>query len=75
MATNRNYGVTLGAYLDTTEYDKKMKELESKKHNVNLTADSKSVKDSTKNVKDLDNALKTKTTPCKTTYLHSKRRI
>ena len=58
MATNRNYGVTLGAYLDTTEYDKKMKELESKKHNVNLTADSKSVKDSTKNVKDLDNALK-----------------
>lgn len=58
MATNRNYGVTLGAYLDTTEYDKKMKELESKKHNVNLTADSKSVKDSTKNVKDLNNALK-----------------
>lgn len=58
MATNRNYGVTLGAYLDTSEYDKKMKELESRKHSVKFTADDKGVKDTTKGVKDLDKALK-----------------
>ena len=58
MATNRNYGIGLGAYLDTTGIEKQIKDLENKKRNIKFTTDDKALKDTTKGVKDFDGALK-----------------
>ena len=58
MATNRNYGIGLGAYLDTTGIEKQIKDLENKKRNIKFTTDDKVLKDTTKGVNDLDKALK-----------------
>ncbi len=61
MATNKNYVITLGSLFDSTGVDKGVndyiKKIESKKVKINLT-DNGSAKNTAKDVKDLDGALK-----------------